>query len=92
MTHSVCPRVLSSSRLNTPTPPLPPPLSFCPLVPLPLYPAPDIFYTVPLNVQKGSLADSLSAYVHGEVISDYNCDRCQKKVDITRRQCLKTLR
>jgi ubiquitin carboxyl-terminal hydrolase 34 len=35
-----------------------------------------------------SLHESLQKLIEGEVINDYDCDNCKKKVDISRRQLL----
>jgi ubiquitin carboxyl-terminal hydrolase 34 len=35
-----------------------------------------------------SVYDSLQTLITGEVISDYHCDGCDKKVDITKRSLI----
>jgi len=34
---------------------------------------------------------SMEKFISGEIINDYNCETCQKKVDITKRCCLSQL-
>jgi ubiquitin carboxyl-terminal hydrolase 34 len=44
------------------------------------------FYNLSLTVKDTkSIYDSLQKLVEGEVINDYNCENCKKKVDISRR-------
>ena len=44
------------------------------------------YYILSLPVKNFSkLEDSLNAYIDGEVISDFRCDNCDKKVDINKR-------
>jgi ubiquitin carboxyl-terminal hydrolase 34 len=44
------------------------------------------FYNLSLTVKDTkSMADSLQKLIDGEVINDYECDNCKKKVDISKR-------
>jgi ubiquitin carboxyl-terminal hydrolase 34 len=44
------------------------------------------FYNLSLTVKDTkSLYDSLQKQIEGEVINDYECDNCKKKVDISKR-------
>ena len=50
------------------------------------------FFLVSVEVKdKKDLNDSLNHMVKGEIISDYNCEPCQKKVDITKKSVFKQL-
>ena len=47
------------------------------------------FYNLSLTVKDiKSMYESLQKLVEGEVISDYMCDTCKKKVDISKRMLL----
>ena len=47
------------------------------------------FYNLSLTVKDiASVYDSLQTLITGEVISDYHCDGCDKKVDITKRSLI----
>jgi hypothetical protein len=53
---------------------------------------PEPFYTLSVEVsKKGTLERSLRDLVEGEVISDFLCDACEKRVDIVKRGCLSSL-
>ena len=53
------------------------------------------FYGLQVEVQnKRTLADSLSAFIEGEVLeggNQYKCDSCNKKVDTLKRTCIRNL-
>lgn len=50
------------------------------------------FFNLSLPVKNiGTLNESLKTFIAGETISDYNCEACKKKVDITKRVCLHEL-
>jgi len=50
------------------------------------------FYNLSVDVKHSStLYESLSRFISGDSISDFHCDHCEKKVDITRRTLLSTL-
>jgi ubiquitin C-terminal hydrolase len=50
------------------------------------------FYSVSLDVKNHrSMLSSLSEYVTGETISDFNCETCGRKTDIIKRGCLLNL-
>jgi uncharacterized UBP type Zn finger protein len=47
------------------------------------------YYNLSVTVKDiKSLHESLQKLIEGEVINDYDCDNCKKKVDISRRQLL----
>lgn len=50
------------------------------------------FYNLSLGV-KGhrTLAESLTKYIAGDTISDFNCEKCQKKVNVVKRTLLQDL-
>ena len=50
------------------------------------------FYNLSVGV-KGfkSLSESLGKYISGDTISDYFCEKCQKKVELVKRTCLHQL-
>jgi ubiquitin C-terminal hydrolase len=46
----------------------------------------DFFYTLQVEVQnKSNIYESLSAIRDGQIINDYMCDGCNKKVDVQER-------
>lgn len=49
----------------------------------------ELFYSLSLEVKNmKSIYESLDKYIAGEVISDYFCEKCNKKSTITKRSCL----
>lgn len=47
------------------------------------------FYNLSLTVKDiKSLYDSLQKQIEGEVINDYECEQCKKKVDISKRMLI----
>eukprot|EP01083_Nonionella_stella_P190306 704817_1 len=52
----------------------------------------DPFVTLTLDVKsKKDIMNSLNSYVQGEVISDYQCDKCNKRIEILKRSCIRIL-
>lgn len=50
------------------------------------------FFNLSLSVKNlNSITESLTQFIQGEDISDYNCEACKKKVNITKRVCLHEL-
>mmetsp|Transcript_7871 Transcript_7871/g.15214 ORF Transcript_7871/g.15214 Transcript_7871/m.15214 type:complete len:2832 (+) Transcript_7871:1305-9800(+) len=50
------------------------------------------FCNISVDVKNSkTLYESMEKYIAGDTISDYTCDKCQKKVDITKRTCLAEL-
>jgi ubiquitin carboxyl-terminal hydrolase 34 len=46
----------------------------------------DTFHSITLEVKNSkTLTDSFNRYILGELINDYTCDFCEKKVDVTKR-------
>ncbi len=44
------------------------------------------FYSITLEVKNSkTLSDSFNRYILGELISDYKCDFCDKKVDVSKK-------
>ena len=49
----------------------------------------DTFYNMSLEVKNmKTIHDSLEKYIAGEVIDDYACDNCKKRVSTTKRSCI----
>ena len=50
------------------------------------------FYNLSLEVKNlKSVYESFQKFITGEIISDYQCDNCNKKVDTKKRVCLASL-
>ncbi len=50
------------------------------------------FYNLSLTINNlKNLDECFEKYIEGEIISDFKCDACNKKVDITKRQVLSSL-
>ena len=50
------------------------------------------FYNLSLGVKGNkNLTEALNKYITGDTISDFFCDKCQKKVDVVKRTCLHEL-
>ena len=50
------------------------------------------FYTLGLNVKnQKTLHTSLENMIAGEMIEEYNCESCNKKVTIEKKQCIQKL-
>jgi ubiquitin C-terminal hydrolase len=50
------------------------------------------FYNLSLGVREHTtLFEALEKYIAGDTISDFNCEHCNKKVDVTKRTCLDQL-
>ena len=50
------------------------------------------FYNLSLTIKNlKNLDECFEKYIEGEVISDFKCDSCNKKVDVTKRQLLSSL-
>lgn len=50
------------------------------------------FYNLSLDVKHSkTIYESLNRYVNGELISDFYCESCDKKVDMTKKTCLSDL-
>jgi ubiquitin carboxyl-terminal hydrolase 34 len=46
----------------------------------------ETFYSITLEVKNSkTLSESFNRYILGELISDYKCDFCQKKVDVSKK-------
>lgn len=53
---------------------------------------PEPFYCVSLQVQnRANVQESLQSLIEGEVISDYECETCARRVDVRKRACLDNL-
>lgn len=50
------------------------------------------FYTLQVTVKnQKTLQQSLESMIAGEVIEDYNCSSCKKRVSIDKKSCINTL-
>lgn len=50
------------------------------------------FYNLSLGVKGNkNLSEALNKYITGDTISDFFCDKCQKKVEVVKRTCLHEL-
>jgi len=52
----------------------------------------ELFYNLSLEVKnQGSLINSLRKFVSGDIISDYQCDKCNQRVELEKKHTIEEL-